>query len=425
MFTEKAIKESMTQFIFLRRKVAIEEPFFAVLAMQFQPMIACPHHLSLCWCAATDGRHFIMNPDGWLSIPVEERMWTLKHEIMHCVLRHITRLQARDPILWNIVCDFVVNLLLYQMKCGVPAYALFDQQWLGMAADTIYEKVKTSLPPPPRGSSSLDAFMKYCTDQFGKSPKTMMLDHDIENDGSPMEPIKADIVRNNIESTWRKAVKTAISVSKNKGSLPGNFDQMIDAEQTPRLPWIRLLNQWVQKRIRTGYRWTQPNKRWIGDNIYLPSRSRPSLGTIIIGVDTSGSVGDELLGEFLSEVRGVLDAYPCNIYLVGIDASAHYIGSWTDATDFPDEIEVTGRGGTDFRPFFTWIADHHGPERSEEDGSEDYPALAIYLTDGMGEYPDEQPHGYDVLWVLSADYQQDSPYYPPFGHVIVAFSDVG
>ena len=168
----------------------------------------------------------------------------------------------------------------------------------------------------------------------------------------------------------------------------------------------------------------RPNRRFVAEGIYLPGRGKPSLGDVVVLVDTSGSVSDKLLGVFLGEIEGVLKAHPARLFLVACDAAPRLVGEYENAYDFPMEVPITGRGGTDFRPGVQWIEEHSGPFCEGEQHMDEIPRIAIYLTDGMGNYPEELPEGLDMLWVLSMNWEKGSPWYPPVGEAIIAFEDL-
>jgi predicted metal-dependent peptidase len=168
----------------------------------------------------------------------------------------------------------------------------------------------------------------------------------------------------------------------------------------------------------------RPNRRFVAEGIYLPGRGKPSLGDVVVFVDTSGSVSDKLLSFFLGEVEGVLKAHPARVFLVACDAEPWLVGEYDNAYDFPLEVPIKGRGGTDFRTGVKWIEDHSGAFCEGEQYMDETPRIAIYLTDGMGDYPKELPEGLDMLWVLSKNWEKGSPWYPPVGEVIIAFEDL-
>ena len=503
--------KAIAAYTFIRRQLITKSPFYATLSMRLQPRIATPYQvLSGCWCAATNGKHFIINPDGWLPLSPRQQVWVMKHEILHCVLRHPTRICSRNGALWNIACDFVVNMVITGKKEDLPIEgALWDERFQKMDADSIYQILKEQLQSQSGGQST-----KQCKNQSsgpmggqsqkgnspsggqsqkgnspssgqgqkGNSPSggqgggqsqkdqqgqgdsqggqsgngqndsqskgkrdkqreaeefremaerlgakphsTMMDPFEDPETGEQTNPEDIDHMKAQIENAWKAAFTQARQMASGKGDYPAGLEQLVERENTPRLPWERLLQQWVQARIREGYDWMRPNRRFVAEDIYLPGRGKPSLGDIVVLVDTSGSVSDKLLSAFLGEIDGVLKAHPARVFLVACDAAPYLVDVYENDYDFPTNVPIQGRGGTDFRPGVKWIEDHSGSFCEDEQLMDETPRVAIYLTDGMGDYPKELPEGLDMLWVLSKNWEKSSPWYPPVGEAIIAFEDV-
>ena len=121
----------------------------------------------------------------------------------------------------------------------------------------------------------------------------------------------------------------------------------------------------------------------------------------MVAIDTSGPVGAEELRAFLSELRGILEAYPrVRATVMACDAEVHQVWELDQDTLLPHTLK--GGGGTSFVPVFRKV---------EELGLA--PSALVYITDGYGDYPARQP-GYPVLWVLTKEHRQ-----PPWGRSTV------
>ena len=75
-----------------------------------------------------------------------EWRFVLAHEYLHAALRHEARLGNRDPELWNVACDFVINQWLRDMDVGsMPESALFDPELQGLSAEAVYDLLTANL----------------------------------------------------------------------------------------------------------------------------------------------------------------------------------------------------------------------------------------------------------------------------------------
>lgn len=145
------------------------------------------------------------------------------------------------------------------------------------------------------------------------------------------------------------------------------------------------------------------DRRFLGQGLYLDTLDGESV-VVRIAVDTSGSVDADLISQFLGEVRGILAAYPqMDVQLWYVDAELY--GPYTLDSDRPMPLPHGG-GGTSFRPFFAALEDFAAWPMGER--------IAVYLTDGYGDFPDLPP-AYPVLWVVAPGGLASDRF--PFGEV--------
>ena len=141
-------------------------------------------------------------------------------------------------------------------------------------------------------------------------------------------------------------------------------------------------------------------------DIYAPGRSGHGAGTVVVAVDTSGSIigDDTLLKRFFTEMASILEEVkPKRLMVMWIDAKVHSVEEIEEANDLRS-LKPKGGGGTDFRPAFDWIA---------KEGLE--PDALVFLTDGYGSFPTSAP-SYPTLWGNVSPELRDTHY--PFGEVV-------
>ncbi|MDP2684763.1 MAG: VWA-like domain-containing protein, partial [bacterium] len=201
-----------------------------------------------------------------------------------------------------------------------------------------------------------------------------------------------------LKEEWKDRITRAADIAKKQGKLPGGFESLIDDLLQPKLPWKNLLSRFIQSTIYDDYRIMPPHRNHVYRGIYLPSEFGEAL-EIAVALDTSGSISDEELTIFISEVLGICKiTNNFKIHYYAADARVaekRIIGTYdTIPNKFP------GRGGTDFRPVFDDI---------EENNIN--PSVLVYFTDGEGPFPRSAPN-YPVIWLMTTDVQ------PPFGTII-------
>ena len=117
------------------------------------------------------------------------------------------------------------------------------------------------------------------------------------------------------------------------------------------------------------------------------------LEELVIAIDTSGSCSRETVQRFLGETYGILSEKEnffrrMKVYIVQCDCQVQdvtVIHSEEEWKRYSKEIQIHGRGGTDFRPVFRYVQ-----ELKEKKGMQNLKAL-IYFTDGDGMYPQCKP----------------------------------
>lgn len=331
--------------------------------------LLCSHKLiwdveaPTAWC---DGSTIAFNPWYFLNLGKDERVTLLAHELDHTMYDHAGRLGDRDPELWNIAADYVINNDLdrqgYSFKDMRP---LLDHKYDGMSTEQVYELLleehEKKGKPKPSGSLS-----PLCGDL--REPE--------QGAGAPG--------RHEIVSKIIQAVQAA-HMAKEAGSLPGEIQGVIDSFLDPVLPWEKLLRRYFTEMSNDDYSWKRPNRRY--EDIYLPTMIGDNgLDHLIYYLDVSGSITDEQALRFFSEVRSIhKDLQPKLLTLVMFDTKIQDEITFTPDDAF-DKIEITGRGGTSLAPVYDHIVKHK-------------PTAAIIFSDMYVHAMKEDP-SVPLLWIV-------------------------
>jgi predicted metal-dependent peptidase len=125
--------QAVNWMIHARTTLIIDSPFFGTLAMKLKMKID-----PSCDTAWTDGTHIGYNPWFIQSLTKRERIGLVAHEVMHCALLHHTRRGHRNPRMWNIACDYVINSLLIHEGFSLPKCGLLDRDWSDKFSEEAY-----------------------------------------------------------------------------------------------------------------------------------------------------------------------------------------------------------------------------------------------------------------------------------------------
>lgn len=366
---------------------------------------------------ATDGECIMANPEFFFGLPLMERVFGLAHEIGHAIMDHCAvgyKLALQEYLVTskgkrlkydgetaNWAQDYIINDLLIKSKIGK-----FNSDWLhdeklgtcDEAWPDVYEKIydpkKTGKKGGP-GSGKGTQFDQHLQPGSvqGKDPQTATQQR------SPQ--------------AWKNAIAAAAAIQKEvaKGRGDGSeamskfFDQFLE----PYVSWMDQITASMARKVGSGsYDYRRADRRLILRDIFAPSRSGHGAGTIVVAVDSSGSIYGvpKLIERFFAETSGVLaDLKPKKIWLLWCDAAIARVDEINDEMDLMHSARkgAAGGGGTRFEPVFDWI---------KEQEITDIDAV-IYLTDGEGSFPKEVPD-YHVIW---GDVSGGSVKYP-FGDVI-------
>ncbi len=318
--------------------------------------------------AAVDAqsREIFLNPAAGLD--EREDRFVMAHELLHVGLRHDQRCQGRDPYLWNVACDYVINGWLVEMGLGaLPGVGgLYDPGVKAESAESVYDRLVTDM-------------RRY--------RKVMTLRGvgigDILRRGPPdwwntLEGVDLD-------DFYRGALSQGLVYHRegDRGLLPAGLVEEIYAQLQPPIPWDVELAQWFDAHfppleVRRSY--ARASRRQAA----TPDIPRPSLvsadpdagRTFGVVLDTSGSMDRSLLAKALGTIAGYSLAREVPAArVVFCDAVAYDVG-YLPPEAIADRVQVRGRGGTILQPGIDLL-----------EAAEDFPPAGplLIITDGYCE----------------------------------------
>ena len=309
--------------------------------------------------ACTNGRDVIYNPEFIKTLDDKELNFVVLHEALHKVYQHMhlwKKLWKDTPMLANMAADYVVNYAIYeaderQQIAVRPQSALFDLAYKGMTTKQIFEMLKKD--------------SQYVKEQSG---------HDT-HDWEGAEQLSDEEVKETAKQIDQALRQGEII----RGKMQGNKNRSINELLEPKVNWREQLREFVNATCRNKDKttWKRPHKRFLGQDIYMPSMIGESIGKVVVGIDTSGSIGDKELSEFLTEVVAICDdVAPSSIELLYWDTevAGHETYNQGDYKALVQSTKPAGGGGTHVGCVNQYIKD----KRIE-------PEAVIILTDGYVE----------------------------------------
>ncbi len=323
------------------------------------------------------GVQLAVNPEFFANLTDRQKIGLLKHELLHISFGHLTiRDIYSDKKLFNIAADLEINQYINEedLPEGGITMDSFPELELDERAGTKYYYDMLSEAQQDGTSPSLQNLMD-------KMDGDSQYDHKTWDEFEELSEAEKKLVEKQIEHQIKE---TAEQTEKRSGNIPGELADLIERMrhiEPAKFNWKAYLKRFVgnssiiyTKKLRRKF-----NKRYMEN----PGLKIKFKNHICVGVDTSGSVCNEELNEFMNELVH-MHKTGHKITVVQCDTQVNSVEDFNPKKDW----EIKGRGGTDFQP----VIDHYN-----EKGN--YTAL-IYLTDGEAYAPDNCPK--NTLWVHSS-----------------------
>lgn len=368
-----------------RAALIMEKPFLGALVLRLPLIEADPK-----WCrtTATDARGFYFNRRYIDTLSFEQTKFMLAHEALHCALSHFARREHRDKRRWDVACDFAVNPLLVADGLTPPPGALLSARFKGMTAEEIYPLLRDQ----PQ-EQTLDQHLYDDADEARgrhERPPTQMP----PTGGNTPPPPAADPPsplaapeREQLRLQWQQRLAGAAQAAMQAGKLSAHMARLVDDLLQPQLPWRALLARYLTAAARDDYDFAHPSRR--EGTAILPGL-RSTQVDLVVALDTSGSITDAEMREFVSELDAIKGQVGARVRLLACDeelsADSPWLAEVWEPLSLPERFE--GGGGTRFTPVFDWV---------EQQGQR--PNALIYFTDAEGEFPVQEP-AYPVLWLV-------------------------
>lgn len=331
--------------------------------------------------------------DDQVPWTIDEQVAVLLHEINHLIRNHHGRMAGRDQFIWNLAGDAEINDDLDGLPAGCVTPSTFQMN-NGLTAEEYYHDIMQKAPKLPQKGDQLNPGAGNCGTvagggEEGQDPK--------DQDGNPVKGM-SDISQ---EAMRRELAKDIREASQTRGNVPGSYVEWANELLEPRVAWQKVLAVHVKRALAivsggaTDYTFTRRSRRdtrpWIRPKAIT---RKPSVACVI---DTSGSVSDSILNQFISELQGIFKATTQAMTVYFVDAAVQDVQVVSTGASVK-LLKPKGRGGTDMRVGIdAAIAQRNRPN------------IIIVLTDGETPWPDVAPFDIHVIAAISNERDVDVP----------------
>ena len=363
-----------------RAQLVLQHPFLGALLLRLTMRVD-----DQCRSIATDGAEIRYRPAFFAEMPLADIQFHLTHQVLHCALGHPWRRGHRLAAVWNMACDYAVNQLLVDEGFKLAPGAITNERYRGLSAEEIYPLLELGESREPLDDH---AWSLPYRQSFGLPPLATIKPKIANESEMQNDPRIADASANDdIAERWQSNVTHIAQQLRSKGRLSASLQRALDAALQPVLPWQALLARFLASHARDDYSYHRISRR--GGDALLPSLYSQQTN-LVIAIDTSGSISDAELNEFIGEIDALKSQVRAQVTLLACDVALHPACPWifgaTEAIQKPEKW--AGGGGTRFTPVFSWV---------ENQGH--IPDVLIYFTDAMGEFPEREPMC-PVLWLV-------------------------
>ncbi len=389
-----------------RAFVIQRDPFFASILMDMDPVI----DTDATETCATDGERVIFNPDWLLSAERPLVAAAMRKMSLHVALsHHLRRGPWRDPNRWRAACDQAALHIMQTEGVDIPTGATALPQFHGMTAEEIYKHMEDDdqddggcQGDDGQGDGQGGEGSGQGQGQPQDGPAAPQEGNTPGSDGAVGQALDGADMRNKPEVSQKQAendqrVMRAAMAEKAQGHESGLSKDLVDRVKAKGVDWRDRFMAFIDDKAEVKVSWAKPNRRFVGEDIYLPGKTANGIGTMAFIVDTSGSMSTEELAMCVTQIEAAREAIGIrNVVVIQIDTEVKAVDEYDMTEPLPTDMEFHGRGGTNMTPAFEAAAEHD-------------PALIVMMTDGVFSHLTEDP-GIPTLFALThGGYQGKAP----------------
>ena len=320
---------------------------------------------------ATDGKNIFYNKEFTLSLSKSEVDGVRIHEYFHRAFKHHLRQGDRDAEIWNIACDYAINQLILDLSYNgyngglphvitLPKGALLDRKFKDKNTEWIYDYLVKNYTKMPNNQSGKD-------NGDGSGSVTL-----VPNDGQGSEiqsqswgSFKASPMSAEEKIAESKEIDQQIMTSanqlKNIGKDTPNFLKgLLDKIKESKVSWHDILRRFIGGENTEDYSFRKPHKKiYYNYGMVAPSAEKIGVGDIVVACDTSGSVSNDELSEFLGEIKAISeDMLPTSVTIISCDSRIRNVTRYEQGEEIKT-LNVSGRGGTCVQPVFKYLEEEN------------------------------------------------------------------
>jgi predicted metal-dependent peptidase len=292
-----------------------------------------------CPTAKTDGFNKYYGRKFVEGLSDEELRALVLHENLHVALNHVSRFKQefrKNAHHMNVCADYVVNDVIMHLEdtslCKLPEGGLYDDKYHNWSVNEILKDLEEQDKDGNGKSRNLRDNLKPLDE------------HDFEGNSQTMTPKEQQEMTQKIENALKEGSILAGKLGK---KVPRAIDELFE----PKLDWREMLRDFISATCKGNdeYTWRKFNKRMLPNDLYLPSMENESVGELVIACDTSGSIGQDELTIFATELQSIVDTVTPDLIRIlwwDYEVCSEQIFRPDQYQELHKLLKVAGGGGT-------------------------------------------------------------------------------
>ena len=371
---------------------------------------------------ATDGKTLYYDPVWVLKTYEKEPQMvarTYLHLLLHLVFAHSFQYDKVDADTWNLSVDIAVEYTICQMHLDAVSiskdvelgekFHILKKQLNQLTADKVYRYLRVN----ELSRSGMEEWSNlFYKDQHVKWLGKESSKEQMEEWLKISERIKTDLKTfskdgsgsETLEGNLKEATKERYDYAEllRRFTVLGE-DMQVNDDEFDYIYYTYGLSTYGNMPLVEPLEYKDANK----------------VKEFVIAIDTSASCKGSVVQAFLKKTYSILKSsenffHKVNIHIIQCDSEIQQdtkITSQEEFDEFCEQVQLTGFGGTDFRPVFAYV------EQLKKDKEFENLKGLIYFTDGYGTYPERMPD-YDVLFAFLQE-DEHAPKLPPWALKVV------
>lgn len=394
--------------------------------------------------AYTDGVNKKYSRSFITKLSDAELRFLVMHENLHVALKHIPRhkdLWKEDKTLANMSADFVVNDVIISTDAKLngretmftmPEGGLYCADFHDWSVREVYRYLKQHSKPIGKGGGKCDEKGQNPSGEQGDASddadgdgqgqaegyevtlpdgkKIQVLKDSLdEHDWETIEGMTPDQLKELSEDIDKKLRQGGILAGRMGANIPRVIEDMLE----PKIDWREVLREFVQAQMRgkDEMTWRRMNKRYLANDMYMPSVVSETMGEIVVAIDTSGSIDNKQISEFASELASICElCCPEQVRVLWWDTKVHGEQIFTEGeyNNLGALLKPMGGGGT-----------HVGCVNDYIEKESISPECVLIFTDGYVEDDIKWSITHPTMWFVT----MCKGFTPPMGGKLVMVQD--